>query len=374
MAVITATTTAGTHTFILPQSSLGAYALSDGTRTISGIPDIWAAAFCTQANTCLTGKEDNDQSPGNAAQNGDAFSAADEYRGFIVSGVHIRTDPRQKDLFVHLVNPQCIPTGADPLTSTASLLGGPNAIASGNPIFSNVDTLISGAQIHRLGYETPNAPHYTTNEWVDRFLRYTVANGLEFGTAGSPTTVAPSDDRQVNGNAIYFTPDPTFTTGTRPTPQRGLRIIECVDATTSPSLLGFASVGSPNGQDNAIIFTQRIVNYLTNTLGAVCSSTSTACLYYSTFQNGAWTAPASISPLSLFGVAFAYYTAMEIGHTTQLTPTLEGGQKVSYGYHHAPGTGSNLDQGITNKVTRTGNTFYVPQLYNTSDLANYKLK
>jgi len=369
-AVISATVGTVPHTFILPQSSAGA----NGT-TISGIPDIWAAAFCP-SNSCPTGKEDGDTSPGNTAQNGDGYSAFDEYRGFIVSGAHIRTDPRQKDLFIHLVNPQCIAAGADPLTSTASLLGGgTNTISTGNPIFSNVETLISGTQIHRLNYANPNAPHYTTNEWVDRFLRYTVVTGLEFGTTGASTTVAPSDDRQMNRNAVYFTPDPTSTTAVRPTPQKGLRLIECVDATVSPSLLGFASVGSPNGQDNAIIFTQRVVNYFTNTLGATCTSASQPdCLFYSTFQNGAWTTPARITPQNLFAVAVAYYAAMEIGHTTQLTPSVEGTQKVSYGYHHAPGTGSNLDQGITNKVTRTGNTFYIPQLYNTTDLANYKLK
>lgn len=356
MAVISVTTTAGSHTFILPKTS----------RT-SGIPDIWAAAFCTSGIACTTGAEDADSSTGNAT-NGDGISAFDEYRGFIVSGAHIRTDPRRKDLFVHVVNPQCIGT-ADPTGSAASLLGGPNAVVTTNPLFSNVDTLISGTQIHRLDYATPNAVHYTTNEWVDRFYQYTVANGLQFldAVTAAITTTAPGDDRQINRNAVFFTPDATG----KPTPQKGLRIIECVDATTSPSLLGFASIGSPNGQDNAIIFTQRIVNYFTNSLGANCSSTP--CLY-STFRNGAWTTPVAITQADLFGVAFAFYLAMEIGHTTVLTPSVEGTAKVSYGYHHAPGTGSNMDQGITNKTTRAGNTFYIPQLYNTSDLTNYKLK
>jgi len=367
MAVISATTTAGTHTFILPQSSLGLNA----TTGISGIPDIWAAAFCPQNNPCPTGKEDNDSSTGNAT-NGDGISAFDEYRGFIVSGVHVRTDSRQKDLFVHLVNPQCI--SGDPLVSTASLLGGQNAIVVGNPLFSNVETLISGAQIHRLGYATPNAPHYTTNEWVDRFNRFTVTEGLVFNNGTGTTTTAPIHDRQINQNVVYFTRDPN--NNNKPVIQRGLRVIECVDATTAPSLLGFASLGSPNGPDNAIVFTRRIVNYFTNSLGAVCAPPATpACLSYSTFQNGAWTTPVLISPVNLFGAAFAFYIAMEIGHALELTPTVEGGQKVSYGYHHAPGTGSNLDQAITNKVSnKTGNTFYIPLLYNTSDLTSYGLK
>ena len=367
MAVISATLTNGTtHTFILPQSSAGV----NPTSGISGIPDIWAAAFCTQVNPCPTGQEDNDSSPGNA-RNGDGISAFDEYRGFIVSGVHVRTDSRQKDLFVHLVNPQC---AGDPLSNTASLLGGLNALVVGNPLFSNVETLIGGTQVHRLGYETPNAPHYTTNEWIDRFNRFTVNEGLVFNNGTGTTTTAPIEDRQINQNVVYFTRDPN--NSNKPVIQRGLRVIECVDATTAPSLLGFASLGSPNGPDNAIVFTRRIVNYFTNSLGAVCAPPAPpACLSYSTFQNGAWTTPVPISPVNLFGAALAFYIAMEIGHTLELTPTVEGGQKVSYGYHHAPGTGSNLDQAITNKVSnKTGNTFYIPLLYNTSDLTSYGLK
>ena len=354
MAVIQVSLPAGTFTFILPQDTNG-----------NGIPDVFEARACP-SNSCPTGREDADTSAGSSIT-GDGFFAFDEYRGFIVSATHIRTDPRQKNLFVHVVNPQCV--AGDPLSSTASLLGGPNSVVTGNPLFANVDTLISGTQIHRLGYATPNAPHLTTNEWADHFHHYSVADGLRFGD-GTATT-APASDRQVNQNAVYFSVD----SGGNKVPQKGLRIIECVDTSSSPSLLGFASLGSPNGPDNAILFTQRIVNYFTNSLGAVCATPTTPCLSYSKFQNGAWTAPVAISPFSLFGVAFAFYLAMEIGHTTQLTPTVEGTQKTSYGYHHAPGTGSNLDQAITNKVSnKTGNTFYIPLLYNTSDLASYKLK
>lgn len=356
MAAIQAVVDGTLRTFVIPQDS-----------NANGIPDAFEAVLCPASHPCPTGREDADSSAGNPT-NGDGISAFDEYRGFIVSGRHIRTDPRQKDLFVHLVNPQCV-SGA-PLTSTASLLGGgTTTYVTGNTLFSNVETLVSSTQVHRLGYAVPAQAHVTTAEWVDHFHHYSVADGLRFGD-GTVTT-APADDRQINRNAVYFSVDGA---GNR-VPQKGLRLIECVDTTSSPSLLGFASLGSPNGPDNAIIFTHRIVNYFVNSLGATCATPTTACLMYSTFENGAWTAPVPISPSSLFGVAFAFYLAMEIGHTTKLTPTIEGTQKTSYGYHHAPGTGSNMDQGITNKVSsRTGNTFYVPLLYNTSDLTNYKLR
>lgn len=359
MAVINVVNGSQTFTFILPQDT-----------NANGIPDIFEAQFCPAATpNCLTAREDGDTSAGSSVT-GDGFFAFDEYRGFIASGTHIRTDPRQKDLFVHLVNPQCV-ADPQPLLSTASLLGGPNSVVSGNPLFTNVDTLISGTRIHRLGYDTPNATHLTTNEWVDRFDRYSVADDLQWVVGGVRTSIEPREDRQVNQNAVYFNKE-TVGTETLQVPQKGLRIIECLD-TSTPSALGFGSPGSPNGPDNALLFTRNIVNYITNTLGATCTVADPCS--YSTFQNGDWTTPVTISQSDLIVRAMAFYVAMEIGHTVRLTPTVEGTAKVSYGYHHAPGTGSNLDQAIENKVSnKTGNTFWIPLLYNTSDLQNFKLK
>jgi len=62
---------------------------------LNGIADSWEAIFCP-GNSCPAGTEDADASPNNAGI-GDGFAALDEYRGFIVSGVHVRTDPRQKN-------------------------------------------------------------------------------------------------------------------------------------------------------------------------------------------------------------------------------------------------------------------------------------
>lgn len=334
----------GTEKFIIPRD-----------LNLNGIADSWEATFCP-GNTCPTGKEDLDSSAGNPAT-GDGIAAFDEYRGFIVSGTHVRTDPRQKDLFVHLVNPQCLPA-ASLLTTTT--------FATGIPLFTSVNTLISGNQIHALGY-TPNAANGKTDEWFDDFHHYSAADGIRFGDG---TTSTPSvDDRWVTRNRVYSTDS-----AGKPLPrQKGLRIIECLD-TSAPSLLGFASLRSPNGLDSfSIVFTQRVVDYLTNTLGATC--TVAAPCSYSTFQNGVWTTPVTISQNDLIARAIEFYLAMEIGHTIQLTPTVEGTAKTSYGYHHAPGTGSNLDQAIVNKVSsRTGNTFYIPLLYSTSDQQNFLLK
>jgi hypothetical protein len=346
MAVIqvTAASLATPLTFILPQDS-----------NFNGIPDIWESTFCP-ANACLTGREDADASPGNA-NIGDGIAAFDEYRGFIVSGAHVRTDPRQKDLFVHVVNPQCLAAGTDPLASTASYLGGgPTTFVTGDAFFGNINTLSSGTQVRRLGYRA-NLTNYTTNEWVDNLSSYAALTGLKFVTG----TDGAVSDRRINVNQVAGT-----------AVQKGLRIIECVVNDTGTTL-GVATLGSPNGGDNSIIFTQRIVNYF----GKLGATQASANLCYQTFQNGAWTAAVALTYTQLIGKAIAFYTSMEVGHSEGLTPAQEGTSqtKTLYGYHHAPGTGSNLDQTIINKPTAAcGNLFQIPTNYNTSDQTNFKFK
>jgi hypothetical protein len=326
----------GTHTFILPQDT-----------DFDGMPNIWEATFCAGGN--CSRDADIDTSPGNP-NNGDGIAAFDEYRGFIVSGTHVRTDSRQKDLFVHVVNPQC---GANNL----SLLGGgTTTLVTGDAFFASVNSLVPGAQVRRLGY-TAGATNFTTNEWVDNFQSFAPLTGIVFA-AGTDGAVS---DRRINVNQVAGT-----------AVQKGLRVTECVDEIAS-SPLGVATLGSPNGGDNAIIFTKRVVNYFA-ILGATAASTN---LCFQTFQGGAWTTATGIAYNELLGKAIAFYTAMEVGHSIVLTPTAEGTSKTPtlYGYHHAPGTGSNLDQTIINKPTaKCGNLFQIPGNYNTSDQTNFKFK
>lgn len=338
---------------------------SDG----DGVPDWYEQQYCGSA-TCLDPSADTDTGPGSNTLTGDGISNFDEYRGFMVSGLHIRTDPRQKDLFVHLVNPQCqTDTPNDPLHSTQSLLGGgPTATTyvTGDPLITNLNSLISGTQIHLLGY-TSGHTNYKTDEWVDQFYYYTLNDGMHWLPAGGvDTTLEPLSDRQINVNALY----PITDRITGQPIQKGLRVIECVVNDTG-NVLGLASYGSPNGGDNARIYSRRILNYIETLLNQTTKTPA-----YSTFLNGSWTIPTSqnMTPTPhdfLIAKAVEYYFAMELGHSVQLTPTVEGTSKTSYGYHHAPLTGSNLDQAITNAVTaKYGNTFYIPTLYNSNDQAN----
>lgn len=46
------------------------------------------------------GQDDNDNNPG-GANNGDGLERYEEYRGFLVQGTHVRTNPNNKDLFIY---------------------------------------------------------------------------------------------------------------------------------------------------------------------------------------------------------------------------------------------------------------------------------
>jgi hypothetical protein len=353
MAVLTAVVNNAAFTFIVPQ---------DSNR--NGIPDIWEARFCPN-NSCPTGREDNDTGPLAGTPVGDGIAAFDEYRGVIRSGVHVSTDPRQRDLFVHLVNPQC---------GAASLLGGGTTTypTDGTSLFENLQSLLPGTAIHLLGYN-PRAASGNTEEWVDRFSSFSQQTGFQFvnpdGTVGGG---APADDRRVNANALY----PLGVTTPVGTVHKGLRITECLDVSATQPL-GNTGIGSPEGPDNSVVYTQRIVNYINGLIDAGQGRR----LRIFVFRNGAWAktfeSQATPSPSDrnvVLSQAMKFYAAHELTHSTRLTPTVEGTKQTSYGYHHAPLTGSVMDQAIVQKIDKSAsgfNSFYVPALYNSSDQGSY---
>jgi hypothetical protein len=75
--------------------------------------------------------------------------------------------------------------------------------------------------------------------------------------------------------------------------------------------------------------------------------------------------------------ALPFYLAHETaGHSLDLTLTVEGTRKVSYGYHHADGTGTNIDLKIVHKVDKksTGfNKFYIPMFFGSFDKRDMRL-
>ena len=120
----------------------------------------------------------------------DGHSNADEYRGFIVSGLHVRGNPLRKDLFLFLVNPQA--TASISLPAGGSLLG---KLANetrtvypidGTPLTANIDTLESVARVHLLGQKRNAAGQLifdglnkNTDEMIDRMVSFSMAGGRE---------------------------------------------------------------------------------------------------------------------------------------------------------------------------------------------------
>lgn len=324
---------------------------------VDGIPDWFEQQSCSTA-TCLAPEADDDTGPVDGAQqSGDGIANFDEYRGFRVSGNHIRTDPRQKDLFVHIVNPQC---GSDSL-----LGGGTFTFLTGDALRTNLNSLISEAHVHLLNHD-PDSNNLFINEWVDRFDHYSLADDTVFQDAdGNPLPLradAPDDDRQININAVHPVAGAM---------QKGLRMIECV-VNDSGTQLGNAGHSSPNGSDNDIIYTNRIANYIDGIIYDCAGCMTT----YSTLPQGAskWTSPEPMGRDQLIANMIAYVLAMEFGHSALLTPTLEGSKRTSYGFHHAPGTGTNMDQAIKTKDSnQNGTIFYIPSIFDSGDRSSFLL-
>jgi len=148
-----------------------------------GMPDAWEKLYCPATNpNCLVKDADIEQLGSNPAV-GDAFANFDEWRGFIVSGTHIRTDPTKKDLFVHLLNPQCsrtystTPAGG----ATDSLIGKSSPTdtrtiypVDGTSILADLPNLGGSSTtvaIHFLGFNA-GGTNTSTNEWMDNLARY----------------------------------------------------------------------------------------------------------------------------------------------------------------------------------------------------------
>jgi hypothetical protein len=361
----------------------------------------------------------------------------DEWRGFIVSGKQVRTNPLLKDVFVRLVNAQC-PTASSPApgllvapggypkpsnpsasstltlpgtavgvigtftasaavftsantlgeivrtaggrariiavtspTTVTALITAPFGSASlsagswqlSDSLFANVFGLLSPEPVRLLGY-TPDAPAgnpVTTNEWVDKFVSYTEAGGLQLQADSA-------SDRVVNANRIYGAL------------QRGIRVIECLDdGSTSPYGWALGGTGSPNIIGNVVVYTKRVVKQINLLIdnGAPRKVQYSPMLAYVSRD---WTPKtlvldglptnASVKDF-VISKALLFYVGMEVGHSIALNLAAASNP------HFPAGSGDALDQGISVKVDKsTGgfNTFYIPSIYGTADQSQLVIK
>lgn len=395
-----------TFTYVIPPVDSNGIALS------------WRNQFTCPATalTCLDPGADTEIGPSTNLSVGDNLSTFDEFRGFIAfdpaTGKEkvLRTNPIVKDWFVHLVTGQC-PDGVGSLLGKTQSEGntvGRTIYPTNNTfLFSPLNGLISEQQFHMLGVtarvDTSGnvmkdsagnvllSTQSTTDRWVDRFQAYTFANGngtFNFLKADNTccTTAAPDQDRQINKNAVYplgFAARDA--SGAVITPQilvqRGIRITECLDTsdTSSDPILGYATWGSPNGNDNAVLFSKRIVNKLSNLSAGKTSILYSTFQFSSTCLTGCWTAGVSVSTdLSvsrnyILSEALKFFTAMEVSHSTILTKQENFVSRTSIGYHNPIHSGDVLDQNIQSTSKGSSITFAIPSIYLDAERGAFKL-
>jgi len=344
------------YRFIIPQDT-----------NFDGIPDVYENQY--GGIGALARDADIDTGPDPSSRVGDGFANIDEYRGFRVKGKYIRGDPTKKDLFVHLVEDtlQCTATagtftGQSGTVSLATFFPGPLDLSS--PLYMNVNTLVPAVQVHLID----------DNEWVSNFSSYDKDRLviLKDTAAESATT-----DRWINKNAIVPLGDKDSSNRYF---VKGVRIIQCLDL-KALSPLGRSAKSPPDLFDkdngNAVLFVHRIVKSMLNAIKAG----GTRRMKYFTYEGNAWslksTLPAPSSSTnpsvtdpnvqSIMQIAFAWYLAHEaLEHSYDVTVATEG----TYGYHHADGSGTNVDIKIVNKVDSKAsgyNNFYIPKYHGTSD-------
>ena len=348
------------YTFTLPQDADN-----------NGIPDSWEKDFGGRLDPL--GDPDLD-----------GIANLDEYRGFIVSGLLVRGNPLKKDLFLVLVNARV--TASLTLPAGGSLLGKlptDNRTVypiDGTPLSAEIDNLQAVAIVHILGQKRDAAGNMVfdgtagnTDEIIDRLSSFSLVSGREtwvYRTANNTLITinnlnrksTPSDDRVVNRNAVK----------SQNVPQKAIRLIESLDVTkTTP--IGSSSWGSPDDLDEAIIYTQRIVNFINTT-----APTTENRIYYATGDGTKWLPYANT--FSMPGVAAAQTVTRDFiiskmmqfvlaheagGHDTKLTATAS-----SLGFHDPVGTGGMMDSQIQ-VITTTDNTaanppgikFRIPSVY-----------
>ncbi len=372
--------------FILPQ---------DGTVTVAanGIPEIWENLYGGN----LAPAADIELLGPNPAQ-GDGLANFDEYRGFVANGIQIRTDPTRKDLFAHVLNPQCPSTGLSLLgqrsgeTQTIYPIDG-TSVLGGLTSLGGASTTVA---YHFLSYQD-RMVNGSSNEWTDYLVSYDVA-APDFVFATTPDgSDGRIEDRSINQNAVYQKGVPHPTNPNRLI-HKGIRLIECIN--TSVGAVGVAffppgiQEGNPDSDTNSVIYTQRIYADYANLLNRASSRGTTSayrdcallpnttCVYFSTYRNGGWT-PGTNTYVDAGGTKnvnrdyivskyIQYILAMELGHAVDLIPVL---QITTYGPHYAPGTGDNLDQRVVAKDSKTlhGILFQIPSVYGDKSNAGFHL-
>lgn len=128
-------------------------------------------------------------------------------------------------------------------------------------------------------------------------------------------------------------------------PQKAVRITEDLDP--EGIILGYANQGTPNGLDDAIIYTNHIINHVETT----CAEGTVYCRDFATGASG----PDAIIPIYIM-----HTIAHEIGHMTNLA--VEYNRRFG-GYHYKAGSEVVLEQAVKYTSKKGKVTFYISTEY-----------
>jgi hypothetical protein len=215
--------------------------------------------------------------------------------------------------------------------------------------------LILGQKRDAAGTLIFDGTNRNTDEMVDRLQSFAITAGKETfiyrASDAVPATLitvtnlnrksTPADDRVINRNRVFGGP------------QKAIRIIESLDVSkTTP--IGSSSWGSPNGLNEALIYTQRIVNFINSTAPVTDNR-----IHYATHTGTVWgpytntfaLPNGTVQPVTrayIISKMMQFVFAHEAGgHDTKLTVTAS-----SLGFHDATGTGGMLDSQV--QIITTG--------------------
>ena len=134
--------------------------------------------------------------------------------------------------------------------------------------------------------------------------------------------------------------------------QKAAKITESLNSASG--FLGWCPQGTVNGNDDCVVYTQRVVNSIDRICGA-------------RFGTNDCVGPSGEIGPDLIDLYIKWVMVHELGHTTTLSASFN--KKI--GNHYATGSGKVMDQGVSYTDKRGKVTFQIPQSFSAESQASF---